>query len=250
MSSQPSEASGIVKQLIQAIGGANVVIDEVERKLLSTDLSYKPGEIADVVVRPADSKEVSACVSIAASVGMPVVARGGGMSYTQGYQPEQPGSLLVDMRRMDQVLEINTEDMYVTVQTGCTWKKLYEALREHDVRTPYFGPLSGMYATVGGALSQNSLFLGSGLYNTTAESALGLKVILADGAVLQTGSAAHKNGQPFYRHFGPDLTGIFTADTGAFGIKSEATLRLIEAPEVTLFMSFGFETLEAWRAPR
>ena len=244
MSSQPSVANGIVKQLIQAIGGANVVIDEVERKLLSIDLSYKPGEIADVVVRPADSKEVSTCVSIAASVGMPVVARGGGMSYTQGYQPEQPGSLLVDMRRMDQVLEINTEDMYVTVQAGCTWKKLYEALLEHAVRTPYFGPLSGMYATVGGALSQNSLFLGSGLYNTTAESALGLKVILADGAVLQTGSAAHKNGQPFYRHFGPDLTGIFTADTGAFGIKSEATLRLIEAPEVTLFMSFGFETLE------
>lgn len=244
MSSQPSVPNGIAKQLIQAIGGANVVIDEVERKLLSTDLSYKPGEIADVVVRPADSKEVSTCVSIAASVGMPVVARGGGMSYTQGYQPEQPGSLLVDMRRMDQVLEVNTADMYVTVQTGCTWKKLYETLLEHDVRTPYFGPLSGMYATVGGALSQNSLFLGSGLYNTTAESALGLKVILSDGAVLQTGSAAHKNGQPFYRHFGPDLTGIFTADTGAFGIKSEATLRLIEAPEVTLFMSFGFETLE------
>jgi hypothetical protein len=152
--------------------------------------------------------------------------------------------LLVDMQRMDQVLEINTEDMYVTVQTGCTWKQLYEALLPHNVRTPYFGPLSGMYATVGGALSQNSLFLGSGLYNTTAESALGLQVVLADGSILQTGSAAHINGQTFYRHFGPDMTGIFTADTGAFGIKTQATLRLIEAPEVTLFLSFGFDSLE------
>jgi D-lactate dehydrogenase (cytochrome) len=63
--------------------------------------------------------------------------------------------------------------------------------------------------------------------------------------VLQTGSAAHRHGNGFWRHFGPDLTGIFTADTGAFGIKAEATLRLIEAPAVTLFMSFGFDTLAA-----
>jgi D-lactate dehydrogenase (cytochrome) len=118
-------------------------------------------------------------------------------------------------------------------------------LAEHDVRTPYFGPLSGMYATVGGALSQNSLFLGSGVYNTVAESVLGLEVALADGSLLQTGSAAHKHGRPFWRHFGPDLTGLFTADTGAFGIKTAATLRLIEAPQVTLFMSFGFDTLAA-----
>lgn len=244
MGSETTPASKLIAELTRLIGADHVVVDEVSRKLLSTDLSYQPGEIADVVVSPGDATELSRCVAVAAAAGMPVVARGGGMSYTQGYQPEKPGSMLVDMRRMDQILDINPEDMYVTVQTGCTWKQLYEALLDADVRTPYFGPLSGMYATVGGALSQNSLFLGSGLYNTTAESALGLKVVLADGSVLQTGSAAHVNGQPFYRHFGPDLTGIFTADTGAFGIKAEATLRLIEAPAVTLFMSFGFDTLE------
>ena len=143
MREQTSLSSDTVEQFIKAVGTANVVVDEVARKLLSTDLSFHPGEIADVVVCPADSKELSTCVTIAASANMPVVARGGGMSYTQGYQPELPGSLLVDLRRMDQVIEINTEDMYVTVQSGCTWKKLYEALLEHDVRTPDFGPLSG-----------------------------------------------------------------------------------------------------------
>jgi D-lactate dehydrogenase (cytochrome) len=151
--------------------------------------------------------------------------------------------MLVDMRRMNRVLEVNTEDMYVTVECGCTWKALYEALAARDVRTPYFGPLSGMYATVGGALSQNSLFLGSGIWNTAAESVIGLQVVLADGSLLQTGSAAHRHGQPFWRHFGPDVTGIFTADNGAYGLKAAATLRLIEAPQVTLCMSFGFELL-------
>jgi FAD/FMN-containing dehydrogenase len=68
-----------VEQLINAIGSAYVSIDEVTRKLLSTDLSFKPGEIAEVVVSPANSEEVATCVSIAASANMPIVARGGGM---------------------------------------------------------------------------------------------------------------------------------------------------------------------------
>ena len=242
MSSAPQiSLSNVIERLAEVLGNDHVITDETHRKLLSTDLSYMPGEIAEIVVEPANADELGACVAIAYDAGMPVVPRGGGMSYTKGYQPEQPNSMLVDMRRMNQILEINTTDMYVTVQTGCTWKELYEALLDKGVRTPYFGPLSGMYATIGGAISQNSLFLGSGQYNTVAESVIGLKVAMADGTLLQTGSAAHKNGQPFFRHFGPDMTGIFTADTGAFGIKAEATLRLLEAPEVTLFMSFGFE---------
>ena len=244
-SPQASNSETVVERLAAIVGARHVITDETQRKLLSTDLSYTPGEIAEIVVEPADADELGACVAVAADAGMAVVARGGGMSYTRGYQPAQPNSLLVDMRRMNKILEINTTDMYVTVQTGCTWKELYEALIDQGVRTPYFGPLSGMYATIGGAISQNSLFLGSGQYNTVAESVIGLKVAMADGSLLQTGSAAHKNGQPFYRHFGPDLTGIFTADTGAFGIKAEATLRLLEAPEVTLFMSFAFDDLSA-----
>lgn len=235
--------SAILERIAAVVGADHCTADPAERRYYSTDLSFLPGEVAAVVVRPGSTDELAAAVRIAAEAGMAVVARGGGMSYTRGYQPERADTLLVDMRRMQHILEINTEDMYVRVEAGCTWKQLYEALLERGVRTPYFGPLSGMYATVGGALSQNSLFLGSGLYNTVAESALGVKVVLADGSVLQTGSAAHRHSNGFWRHFGPDMTGLFTADTGAFGIKAEVTLRLIEAPVVTMFMSFAFDDL-------
>ena len=237
--------SDVIEKLVDIVGIDHCLTSDADRRFYSTDLSYIPDAIAEVVVQPANAAELATCVACATAAGMAVVPRGGGMSYTRGYQPERGDSMLVDMRRMNRILEINTEDMYVTVEAGCTWKELYEALGDKGVRTPYFGPLSGMYATIGGAVSQNSLFLGSGIYNTVAESVLGLKVALADGSLLQTGSAAQVNGQPFWRHFGPDLTGIFTADTGAFGIKAEVTLRLIEAPEVTLFMSFGFDTIEA-----
>ena len=157
-------------RLESIIGAPHVLRDLEQRRFYSTDLSYTEGEIAALVVQPGNADELARCVGVATEAGFAVVPRGGGMSYTRGYQPERPDSILVDLQRMSQVIEVNTTDMYVIVEAGCTWKTLFETLGEYDVRTPYFGPLSGMYATIGGAVSQNSLFLGSGLYNTVAES--------------------------------------------------------------------------------
>jgi len=236
-------AKTLAEQLRELLGAGNVLDGQKDRQFFSHDLSWQPAEIAELVIRPGNIEELSQAVAKITSAGFAVVARGGGMSYTRGYEPERAGSVLVDMKGMNKIIEINAEDMYVTVECGCTWKEVYEALQAKGLRTPYFGPLSGKFATVGGALSQNSLFLGSGVFNTAAESVLGLKVVLADGSIVTTGSGAHVNSNPFYRHFGPDLTGIFTADTGAFGFKAHATLRLITSPKVTAFASFGFDTI-------
>lgn len=245
MDNQVEIKSGdLVDQLRASMGDQAITDDYKQREYFSRDLSFEPLEVADLIVAPTDVESLSKAVAAAFESGYAIVPRGGGLSYTSGYQPQKAKSMLVDMRELNNIVEINVEDMYVRVECGCTWKKLYEALKKHGVRTPYFGPLSGKYATVGGALSQNSLFLGSGLYHTVAESCIGLDIVLADGSVVTTGSAAHKNGTPFYRQFGPDMTGLFTADTGAFGIKAVATLRLIEYPQVTESASFAFLTLE------
>lgn len=225
------------------VGEKHVLTDPERREYYSTDLSHLPREVAEAVIQPGSVEELSRAVLAATGAGYAVIGRGGGTSYTKGFTPERTKSIIVDMRRFNRIVEINAEDMFVTVECGCTWKSLWEALKEKGVRTPYFGPLSGMYSTIGGALSQNSLFLGSGVYNTVAESCLGLEVVLSDGSIVQTGSSAHKTSNAFYRHFGPDLTGIFTADTGAFGIKTKATFRLIPLPGATECCSFGFETL-------
>mgnify|MGYP001276230606 CR=1 FL=1 len=237
------EVARLENEIVSAVGRDYCLTDEKDRAYFSTDLSFREREIADFVVQPGETKELAEVVSLAYKSGHNLVARGGGMSYTSGYTPSKKKTILIDMRRMNKILEINEEDMYVTVECGCTWKELFEALSDKGLRTPYFGPLSGKYATIGGALSQNSLFMGSGIHHTVAESALGLQVVLANGDILQTGSGAHKNSNSFYRHFGPDITGIFTADTGAFGVKAVATLRLLQAPKSTAYMSFKFDTL-------
>lgn len=238
-------SDALIKELQSALGADKVSADFPTRDFYSRDLSFRPYERAAVVVRPSSVDELSRAVAAGTQAGHAIVARGGGMSYTSGYTPERPDSVLIDMRQMNRILEINREDMYVVVECGCTWKSLFEALQPAGLRTPYWGPLSGMYATIGGALSQNSLFHGSGTERTVADSVLGLKVVLADGSVLTTGSGAHKSGNGFWRHFGPDVTGLFTADTGAFGIKAVAVLRLLTLHKHTAFLSHKFDTLEA-----
>lgn len=240
----PDAANALIRELQSLLGERHVLTDAASRAFHSQDLSYRPFATAAAVLRPGSIDELSKAVGAATRSGFAVLARGGGMSYTSGYTPERETSVLVDMKRMNRILEVNTDDMYVVVECGCTWKELYEFLSPLGVRTPYWGPLSGMYATIGGALSQNSLFHGSGVHRTVAESVLGLRVVLADGSVLITGSAAHKNSNAFWRHFGPDLTGLFTADTGAFGIKAVAALRLITTPKHTAYLSYRFDTIE------
>jgi FAD/FMN-containing dehydrogenase len=238
-------AAELATQLRAALGESHVLTDEGSRRFYSKDLSFRPNAVATAVVQPGTLDELATCVSLTTRAGFAVVARGGGMSYTSGYTPERSDTVLIDMRRMNRVLEINREDMYVVVECGCTWKSLFDALNPLGLRTPYWGPLSGMYATIGGALSQNSLFHGSGTERTVAESVLGLKVVLADGSILTTGSGAHKTSNAFWRHFGPDVTGLFTADTGAFGVKGIAVLRLLTLQKHTAYLSYKFETLEA-----
>ena len=127
------------------------------------------------------------------------------------------------MRRLNKIVEINETDMYVTVECGCTWAELNAALKAKNLRTPYWGPLSGLRAVVGGALSQNSVFFGSGLYGSAVELCIGLTVVLADGTVQPLGAHAIQNGKPFMKHYGPDMMGLFLADAGAMGMKALAT---------------------------
>ena len=103
-----------------------------------------------------------------------------------GYLRRAP-FLLVDTSRLDRVVEINVEDAYVVVDAGVTWKALHEALAAKGVRTPYFGPMSGSHATVGGALSQGSIFHGTARYGAWADAVLGLQVVTANGDILAPG---------------------------------------------------------------
>jgi FAD/FMN-containing dehydrogenase len=230
-----------VDALTALLGPDNVITDVAELAFYSTDVYRRADIDAALVVRPGTVEELREAVRLCTECGAPVIPRGGGLSYTGGFLPTRADSVIVDMLRLDRIVEINPTDMYVTVECGANWRSLYEALRQQGLRTPYFGPMSGYMSTIGGALSQGSIFLGSTQYGVIAESVLSLDVVLADGSMVSTGSAGGVDSPgPFFRSYGPDLAGPFLHDAGALGFKARATLRLVRTPPHNAFISFTF----------
>lgn len=233
----------VVQSLVGIVGAANVITDETERAFFSSDV-YSSGATCACVVRPGDKHEMARAVKAATSAGYAVVARGGGMSYTGGYLPVREKSVMFDLARLNRILEVNAPDMYVTIEAGVTWKQLYEELKPKSLRTAFFGTLSGIHATVGGSISQGAMFFGSGQHGPAQESVLGLEVVLADGTLVPTGQGAQVKSKPFFRHMGPDLTGLFLGDTGALGLKATVTLKLVRIPAEAAYGSFAFDDMK------
>ena len=154
------------------------------------------------------------------------------MSYTSGYLYDGGPFLLVDTGALDRIVDVDETDMTVTVEAGCTWDALNRALKPHGLRVLAWGTLSGIRASVGGGMSQNGLFWGA-RYGSAVDSAISMDVVLADGSLVSTGS-------PFFRPYGPDLTGLFAADCGAFGIKARVTLKLVREATAFAYGSFSF----------
>ncbi len=239
-----SDRTGLEDGLAGLLGREHVLTGTAELDFYSSD-TFDQAALATMVVRPGTHEETALAIVHCTAAGYAVIPRGGGLSYTGGYLPTRERSIIFDLARLAEIIEINAEDMYVTVEAGVTWHQLYEALRPLGLRTPYWGTVSGYHATIGGGLSQGSTHFGSGEFGQSGDSCLGLEVAVADGRIIRTGSGAtpHRP-SPFFRGYGPDLAGLFLNDTGALGFKVRATLKLIKAPPHQRYASVAFESIE------
>ena len=239
---QRPPAADLRVRFTQLVGADNVSDEETRLRLVSEDIWSEGSEVAVLIVAPGNTEELAAVVAAAQALGLPLAPRGGGMGYTSAYVPVRPGTISLDMRRMNRVLRISPDDMTVTVEAGCTWRDLNDALRPYGLRTPFWGPMSGLGSTIGGGLSQLNAMFGAGHHGTSSESVIALTMVLADGRVLRTGARGPDGDTPFYRHYGPDLTGVFCGDSGTLGIKAEATFRLMRLPAFEDCASFSFRS--------
>lgn len=214
-----------------ALGADAVLTDHASLEFFAHDV-YAAGKPALCMVRPADIAAVQHAVRLCAAAGIAMVPRGGGASYTDGYLADRD-HVLFDLSALD-FIEVDAANNVVRAGAGVTWAALKAALDPLGLRTPFWGPFSGIAATIGGSVSQNSISHGSGRHGITAQSVLGLEVVLASGALMSTVPTTAT------RFFGPDMAGLFTGDCGALGIKVSVTMPLIAAAAAFEGASFSF----------
>ena len=232
-----------IAKRIKDIVGEEYVSDSID-VLLTYSVTASTGfdfYMPDLVVRPRTTEEVAGIVKLANEYKIPIIPRGGGT----GLQAEalaRRGGIIIDLTRMNEVLDLNEENLSVTVEAGITFGKLDKILMEKGLWFPIY-PESSLSATVAGNVAVNGAGPGSALYGCIAEQVLGLKVVLPTGEVITTGSMANPNSPGHYLRysFGPDLTGLFIGSLGAFGIITEVALKIYNRPEEFKYVTYGFE---------
>ncbi|MFH1481763.1 MAG: FAD-binding and (Fe-S)-binding domain-containing protein [Pseudomonadota bacterium] len=212
----------INNEIIQIVGAENLFCDRVECLCYSRDMSVHEG-IPDAVIFPRSTEQVSRIMTLAHREKIPVTPRGAGTSVTGAVLPVR-GGFLLDLHLMDRILEINTRDFYARVEPGVICMRLNNILTKDNLMFPP-NPGSESIATIGGMVSTNASGHRAVKYGTTRDYIKGLKVVLADGTVIETGTTAPKTS------LGYDLTHLFCASEGTLGIITEIITKLESKPE-------------------
>lgn len=227
----------IIDRLINIVGKDNASINPVDLVCYSVDCyAIKHGTMPDIVVRPGNISEVQEIMRIADLYAIPVVPRAGGSCLTGGCVPTR-GGIVVDLQRMNRILEVKKDDLSVTVEPGVVFAQLNAYLKKYNLFFPP-DPASGEICTIGGMVAANASGMRAVKYGVTADYVTGLKVVLPDGRLLKTGGSARKTAS------GYDLIHLFNRSEGTLGIIVEITLKLRPLPNFIMSAVAEFDEPE------
>ena len=198
------------------------------------DISFHQGTLPAGIIWPESTDEVSAILAWAYANGVPVTPWGAGTS-TEGNPVPTRGGLVVDMTRMNRILEIRPQDLQADVEPGVLRKELNRQAGQHGL---FFPPDPGADATIGGMIANNASGVQTVKYGATKDYVMHLTVVLPQGKIIHTGCKAPKSSAGF------DLTRLFVGSEGTLGIVTAATLKLTGIPSHYLAATIRFPNLE------
>ncbi|MFH1489383.1 MAG: FAD-linked oxidase C-terminal domain-containing protein, partial [Pseudomonadota bacterium] len=227
--------ANLKEKLIKIVGGKNFTDELIDLIAYSTDASeYR--RRPDAAAWPTTAGQISEILKLANKEAFPVIARGAGTGLT-GLAVPINGGLILDLSRMNKIIEINIEDRLVVVEPGVVYADLEKALSPHGFFFPP-DPASGKVCTLGGNVAVNAGGIKGAKYGTTRDYVLGLRVVLPDGRIMRTGSRCMKNVS------GYDMTRLFVGSEGTLGVITEIILKINPRPPVIATALAAFDDLE------
>lgn len=188
----------------------------------------------DYIVHPGTPEEISHILEIANKYRIPVIPFGGG-SGTQGGALPVYGGIIVDLKRLDKIIEIDEKSLTVTAEAGIILSQLEWALNEKGLTLPHY-PASANCATLGGCLAPRGTGTTSTKYGKAEDMVLNMEVVLPTGEIIHTPLVPqHASGPDFFR--------LFLGSEGTLGFITKATMQLDYLPESRLLRAILFDDL-------
>jgi glycolate oxidase len=225
------EVKNRLKDIVGPENFTDSLIDLIAYSKDASEFKHRP----EAAVWPTSTAQISAILSLANQEKFPVTPRGAGTSLA-GLAVPQHGGLILDLGRMNKILEIRIEDR-LAVSSGRGVCGSERALAAHGFFFPP-DPASGAVCTLGGNVATNAGGIKGAKYGTTRDYVLALEVVLPDGRVLHTGSKCMKSVS------GYDLTRLFVGSEGTLGVVTEITLKINPKPLATSTAMATFADLE------
>ncbi len=231
--------NSLIKDLKKALTPDNVLYELEERYAYAQDASNQRNitGLPDVVVFVESIEQVQAVVRLARKYKIPIICRGAGTNVVGACRAEH-GGIVLNFSKMNKILDISLENMTATVQPGVVLGELQKAVDKIGLFYPP-DPSNLAVSTIGGSIAQASGGAKTFKYGTTRDYVIDLKVVMADGEILRTGSNTIKNAT------GYNLNSLFVGSEGTLGIVVEATLKLIPKPEAKRVMMSYFDTVQS-----
>lgn len=236
-SATPPLAPELIEQFRRIVGDKHAITDAADIESYVTEERNLFHGRSPLVLRPGSTAEVSAICKLASAHRIALVPQGGNTGLVGGQTPHN-GEVVVSLRRLDKIREVDTASNTMTCEAGVVLQIAQQKAADVDRLFPLSLGAEGS-CTIGGNLSTNAGGTAALAYGVAREMALGLEVVLADGRVLNVLSKLKKD------NTGYNLHNLFIGAEGTLGIITAATLKLFPKPRAVETAFVGLKSPEA-----